>query len=68
MARASIGWSRGKLAEVAGIGVATVVRFEAGSAVASDTITAIEGALTREGVAFVASGKFAGAVVPPKSV
>ena len=48
------------------MGVATVVRFEGGSAVTPETVTAIESALVGMGVAFVGSGKFAGAVVPPK--
>lgn len=55
-ARALLDWSAQNLADEAKVGVATVRRFEAGSAVAVHSLTAIGHALASAGVAFIAGG------------
>lgn len=56
MARAALGLSRDDLASLAGLGASTVVRFEAGTAVAAESVTALREALERGGVEFIAAG------------
>lgn len=56
MARAALKWSAADLAREAGIGYATVARFEAGSAVQQDSIETMRNALERGGVEFIAPG------------
>lgn len=56
MARAGLHWSRAELATAAGLGVATVVRFESGQPVQPDTITDIKAALEKAGVEFIDGG------------
>ena len=56
-ARALLGWSAQELADRAGIGVATVRRFESANAVADSSITTMAAALAEGGVTFVAAGK-----------
>jgi transcriptional regulator with XRE-family HTH domain len=54
MARAALGWSAAKLADAAQVGVATVNRFESGTAVPIPaTLAAIERALSSGGVLFI---------------
>lgn len=62
MGRVSLSWSRAELAEAAGIGVATVVRFEGGKTVSPDSISAMRRALEAKRVKFVEDGPFKGAV------
>lgn len=62
MGRAALGWSRAELAVEAGLGVATVVRFENGSAVSQDSIDAIKAALEARRVKFIEDGPLKGAV------
>ncbi len=62
MARACLSWSRSDLAEAAGVGVATVVRFETGSAVQPDKVAAMRQAFEANRVKFVDEGPLAGAV------
>jgi transcriptional regulator with XRE-family HTH domain len=54
-ARALIGWSQTKLAEAAGLPVATVERFETGAPdhVPADAVARMRGALESGGVAFI---------------
>ena len=54
-ARALIGWSATKLAEAAGLPVATVERFETGAPdnVPADAVARMRGALESAGVAFI---------------
>lgn len=56
MARAALKWSAAELAGAAGIGYATVARFEGGQAVASESVNAMERALSNAGVEFIPSG------------
>lgn len=56
-ARALLNWSAQDLANEAKIGVATVRRYEAGSPIANPSMTAIETALSRAGIAFVSTGE-----------
>ena len=69
MARAALGWSIDKLAEAAGVGRFTVARFERSGVrpetLQPETVGKLRSALERAGVQFIASGKFAGGVVPP---
>jgi ribosome-binding protein aMBF1 (putative translation factor) len=62
MARAALGWSRLDLAQAAGIGVATVVRFENGQAVTSANVAAMRSAMEAKRVRFVDEGSLKGAV------
>jgi transcriptional regulator with XRE-family HTH domain len=55
-ARALLDWSAQHLAERARIGVATVRRFESGSAVATGSIEAMKAALNAAGIIFLAAG------------
>lgn len=50
--RAVLDWGTGDLAKAAGVGRATVVRFEGGRETTLATIVAIRDALAREGVVF----------------
>ncbi|MBI0475733.1 XRE family transcriptional regulator [Sphingomonas sp. MA1305] len=56
MARAALGLSRDDLAEAAGLGGSTVVRFEGGVAVARESVTAMQAALEAAGVEFIPAG------------
>lgn len=62
MARAALDWSRAELAEAAGIGVATVVRFETGQSVNDSNITAMRSALEAKRVKFIDDGPMKGGV------
>lgn len=62
MARAALNWSRLDLATTAGIGVATVVRFESEQSVSTDSLAAMRLALEKAGIKFVEDGKFSGAL------
>ena len=55
-ARALLGWSAQDLADKAGIGVATVRRYEGGSLIASGSLEVMAAALTAAGVVFIAGG------------
>lgn len=58
MARAALGWSAAELASRAGIGAATVNRFEAGQVKPIGvTLGAIQRALEEGGVLFLAAGE-----------
>lgn len=62
MGRAALSWSRAELAKAAGLGVATVVRFENGQTVTADSIAAMRAAMEAKRVKFVDEGRLAGAV------
>jgi transcriptional regulator with XRE-family HTH domain len=62
MARAALKWSRAELAQAAGIGVATVVRFEAGTPVNDDSVLALRHALEKARCKFVEDGPMKGVV------
>lgn len=56
-ARALLDWSAQDLADRAEIGVATIRRFESGSAVATASIDAMVATLNAAGIAFIAAGE-----------
>jgi transcriptional regulator with XRE-family HTH domain len=56
-ARALLNWSAQKLADAAGVGVATVRRYEAGASIAGQSMAAIKDALSEAGVIFIATGE-----------
>jgi transcriptional regulator with XRE-family HTH domain len=62
MARAALKWSLSDLAEAAGVGRATVARFELGETVAPASVAAMRAAFEAKRVRFVDSGRMAGAV------
>lgn len=62
MARAALKWSLSDLAAAAGVGRATVARFELGETVAQSSIDAMRAAFEAKRVRFVETGKLAGAV------
>jgi len=62
MGRAALGWSRAELAAEAGLGVATVVRFENGSAVSQESIDLMKAAMESHRVKFIEDGPLKGAV------
>jgi len=53
MARAVLGWSKRKLASVAGVSAHTVTRFEGGAVLKASTVEAIQHALEKAGADFV---------------
>ena len=62
MARAALKWSLTDLAEAAGVGRATVARFELGEPVTAANIAAMRAAFESKRVRFIDTGKLAGAV------
>lgn len=63
MARAALGWSLDDLASVSGVGRRTVAKFEAGGSVLAENVEAMRAAFTKEGVAFINSGRRFGVTV-----
>ncbi|MBA8901239.1 MULTISPECIES: helix-turn-helix transcriptional regulator [unclassified Phyllobacterium] len=60
-ARALIGWSQAKLAEIAKVAPATIATFEAGKRLPYDrTLDDLKDALTAEGVIFLDDGALTG--------
>ena len=53
MARAVLGWSKRKLASVAGVSAHTVTRFEDGAVLKASTVETIQYALEKAGVDFI---------------
>ncbi len=62
MARAALKWSRADLAEAAGVGVATVVRFEGEQSVTSASVDAMRAAMEARRIKFIDDGQLKGAV------
>lgn len=60
MARVALGWSGADLAKAAGIGPATVARFELGQTVQPEKLEAMRAAFVKESIAFENGGKRAG--------
>lgn len=56
-ARALLGWSTNALAEAAGLGLATVRRFETNNTVQPGSIAAMKDALAAAGVVFINDGE-----------
>jgi transcriptional regulator with XRE-family HTH domain len=56
-ARALLNWSAAELAVAAGLGSATVRRFESGQIVQQGSIDIMRGALERAGIVFIESGE-----------
>jgi len=63
MARAGLGWRASDLAAAAGVGTATVARFELGETVAEKSIAAMRGALETAGAEFIDQNGRTGATV-----
>jgi transcriptional regulator with XRE-family HTH domain len=53
MARAALNWSAKKLGEKAGVGLATIMRFEGGTGVTTTTLGKLEKSLEKGGVIFI---------------
>jgi transcriptional regulator with XRE-family HTH domain len=66
MARAALDWSQQDLAKASSVSARTVIRYEAGEAVLPARVQALRHALEANGIVFIDSGRFAGAVVPPQ--
>lgn len=62
MARSALEMNAAELAVAAGVGYATVARFETGANVQPNKVAAMRQALERAGIHFVDTGKLAGAV------
>lgn len=62
MARAALKWSLTDLAEAAGVGRATVARFELGESVGDGPIAAMRAAFEAKRVRFIEKGRFSGGV------
>lgn len=58
--RALVGWSNRQLAEVAGIGVNTISRYENNGEAMHSTVTKMQRALEAAGVVFIPSGDYSG--------
>ncbi len=52
MGRAALGWNAKQLADAAGLGSATVARFELGQVVAPETVAKMKSAMESAGVQF----------------
>lgn len=61
MARAALQWSASDLAKAAGIGYATVARFELGENVQGEKVEAMRAIFVKQGIEFINGGKRAGA-------
>lgn len=66
MARAGLGWSARELAAKAGVGSATVARFETGTESSSETVAKLERALADGGADFSRRAGRVGVAVPEK--
>lgn len=65
MARAGLGWSLDRFAEVAAtVSRRTIAKFEAGGTVAPTTVEALRAAFVAHGVEFINGGKSVGVRVP----
>ncbi len=64
MGRAALEWNAKRLADEAGLGTATVARFELGETVAADTIVKLQSAMEAAGVQFSRKGTFLVVAVP----
>ena len=67
MARAALRWSLTDLAEAAGVGRATVARFELGESVGDGQIATMRAALEARRIRFIEKGPFSGGVTLLKS-
>lgn len=67
MARAALDWSTADLADAAALDRLCVKRFEAGDPLLPFKVEALRAAFEAQGVRFLMSGQFEGAVVPPRS-
>ena len=64
MARVALNWTTSELAEYAGVGRATVARFELGNAVADESAARVRVAFEAAGATFSASGDRVSVSVP----
>lgn len=66
MARTALDWSLQDLADASGVSRRTIARFEAGESVLPARMQALRHAFEAKGILFIDSGRFEGAVVPPR--
>lgn len=64
MARAGLGWSAHDLADKAGIGYATVARFESGGTISDESFGKIDAALKAAGVSLSGAKGRVGVSIP----
>jgi transcriptional regulator with XRE-family HTH domain len=64
MARTGLKWTAAELAKAAGVGYATVARFEAGGSIQSGSLEKMRAALAAAGAEFINGGKSVGVRVP----
>jgi transcriptional regulator with XRE-family HTH domain len=64
MAKAALGWSAKDLAAAAGLGYATIARFEAGQSVDDDSVAKMRKALADAGADFTRRAGRIGVTVP----
>lgn len=64
MARAGLGWSANDLANAAGVGYATVARFESGGVINGDSLGKLDKALKEAGVSLTGGKGRVGVTVP----
>ena len=64
MARTGLGWSAHDLATAAGVGYATVARFETGGTINAASLAALNDALAGAGASLLAKGDLVGVMVP----
>lgn len=64
MARVGLGLSAAELADMAGVGYATVARFETGANLADESRSRLEAALSKAGAIFSSRSGRVGAMVP----
>lgn len=64
MARTGLKWTAADLAKAAGVGYATVARFESGGSIASLSLEKMRSALAAAGAEFINGGKSVGVRVP----
>jgi transcriptional regulator with XRE-family HTH domain len=67
MARAGLGWSAHDLADKAGVGYATVARFESGGTISDESLEKIADALMTAGVSLTNAKRRVGVSVPDKA-
>jgi transcriptional regulator with XRE-family HTH domain len=65
MARAGLGWTRETLADVSGVSVRAIAKFEDRLAVLPETVRKLRAAFENAGVVFIERGVHIGGVVPP---
>lgn len=66
MARAGLGWQLAHLADLSGVNRRTIIRFEHGQTVRSESVEALRQCFAAHGVEFIDGGKRVGIAVKRK--